>query len=120
MRTSGSPSSSTARSGGDDTPVTEAVAMVKTYVRQNTVDELKPALRFLGYGIPGAVLTAIGGVLVLLGLLRLLEGRDGARFSRGWSFLPYVIVLVVCVAGVGLSFVLMRKPTLLGRKARRP
>ncbi len=120
MRTSGSPSSSTGRSGSDDNPVTEAVALVKTYVKQNTVDELKPALRFLGYGIPGALLTAIGGVLVLLGLLRLLQGRDGGRFSRGWSFLPYVIVLVVCAAGTGVSFMLMRKPTLLGRRARRP
>ena len=43
MRTSGSPTSSTSRSGSDDNPVTEAVALVKTYVKQNTVDELKPA-----------------------------------------------------------------------------
>jgi tetrahydromethanopterin S-methyltransferase subunit D len=118
MGNSGSSSSSGGGTKTNDNPVTEAVALVKTYVKQNTVDELKPAMRFLGFGVPGALVSAIGGVLVLLGLLRLLQGSDGSRFSRGWSFVPYMIVVVLCLAGAALAVWRMSKPTLQGRKDR--
>jgi phosphotransferase system glucose/maltose/N-acetylglucosamine-specific IIC component len=118
MRNSGTSSSSSGATKTNDNPVSEVVTLVKTYVKQNTVDELKPALRFLGFGIPGAVVSAIGGVLVLLGVLRLLQGADGERFSRGFSFLPYVIVVVLSLVGAALAVWRMSKPTLQGRKDR--
>jgi hypothetical protein len=104
----------------DANPVSEAIGLVKTYVRQNTVDELKPALRFIGFGVPGAALLSIGGVLVTLGLLRFLQGSDGQRWSRGWSWLPYVITMAVCLVGVAIAIILIRRPSLARRGGARP
>ena len=104
----------------DANPVSEAIGLVKTYVRQNTVDELKPALRFISFGVPGATLLSIGGVLVMLGVLRLLQGSDGERWSRGWSWLPYVITMAVCLVGAAIAVILIRRPSIARRGGARP
>jgi len=103
----------------DANPVSEAIGLVKTYVRQNTVDELKPALRFISFGVPGATLLSIGGVLVMLGLLRLLQGRHGDRFTRGLTWLPYAITMVVCLAGAAIAITLIRRPSIARRGGAR-
>jgi hypothetical protein len=66
----------------------------------------------MAMGTAGALALAIGGVLLLLGLLRLLQ-TEWERSARGsLSWLPYVIVLVVAAAAIALAVSRIKKDSL--------
>ena len=73
----------------------EIVDLVKSYAQQETVEPLKGAGRWLGVGAAGALAFGIGGILILLGLLRLLQTEWERSASGALSWLSYLIVLVV-------------------------
>ena len=60
------------------------------------------ARRWIGAGIAGAILLGLGLLLLLMGVLRLPQDVGEAVFDYKWSFIPYVIVLVITVAIVAL------------------
>lgn len=68
--------------------------LVVAYAKQETVDPLKRLGRFLGYGVPGAVLTGVGLVLLSLAGLRALQTETGDTFEGSWSWAPYGILLI--------------------------
>jgi hypothetical protein len=72
----------------------EIVDLVKAYAKQETVDPLRNVGRYLGFGVAGGFLLALGFILLLIGLLRLLQTETDV-FDGNWSFVPYVIVVVV-------------------------
>ncbi|MGH9112479.1 MAG: hypothetical protein ACRDZN_09335 [Acidimicrobiales bacterium] len=81
----------------------ELWALTKTYARQETVDPLKGVGRYLGFGAIGALLIGTGVVLLMLSGLRALQTETGTALTGNWSWLPYVIVLVVAAALVALA-----------------
>ena len=92
--------------------VGDVVDLVKTYAKQETVGPLKGAGRFLGFGVAGAVALGIGGILVLLGLLRLVQ-TELDRTARGsLSWLAYLIVLVAAALGAVLAASRIKRDTL--------
>ncbi len=86
-------------SGSKSTPelLSELRALVVDYAKQETIDPLKSLGRYLGYGLAGSLLIAVGGLFVSIGLLRLLQTETGTVFNGGWSFVPYLLVLVVAL-----------------------
>lgn len=92
--------------------ISGVVDYVKTYAKQETLDPLKNAGRFLGFGAIGALLLGIGLSLISLGLLRLVQTEFDNLARGGWSFIPYVIVLVACVIVIGLAVLRIKKPSL--------
>lgn len=75
----------------------EVVEYVKAYARQELVTPLRGAGRWIGFGLGGAAALGIGLMLLLLGLLRLLQ-TEWPRLAAGrLSWIPYLIVLVVCL-----------------------
>jgi hypothetical protein len=100
-------------SKGGGNAVGEVIDLVKGYARQETLGPLRNAGRWIGFGVAGAFFLGLGGSLVLLGLLRLLQGtRTDPMFGGRLTFLPYLITLVACAAGVGLAVLGVRKSTL--------
>lgn len=90
-----------------DTSLSGVVELVKTYAKQETLEPIKGAGRYLGYGSAGAILLGVGGSMLLLGLLRLLQVEFGGRLSEGaWSWAPYAIVFAV--AGVAIAITATR------------
>jgi predicted cobalt transporter CbtA len=85
------------RASGND-----AFRLTIDYVKQETLEPLKNIGRFLAYGVAGSLLLAIGAILLLVGVLRLLQGETGA-FHGNLSWVPYVIVIFVALAGAGLA-----------------
>ena len=81
--------------------INELKTLVIDYAKQETVDPLRSLGRYLGYGIAGSLLLAIGGLFFTVGLLRLLQTETGGAFDGGWSFVPYLLVLLF--SGVGLA-----------------
>jgi hypothetical protein len=74
---------------------TELWAMTKDYARQETIDPLKGVGRYLGYGAGGALLLALGVIMLMLSGLRALQTETGDVLDGSLSWLPYVIVLAV-------------------------
>lgn len=76
---------------------------LRRYVIQETVGSLKAIAISLAIALGGAVLFAIGSVIALVGLLRLLQGETGDAFAGDWSFAPYAITALGGVALVAIG-----------------
>ncbi|MBI2168573.1 MAG: hypothetical protein HYU28_03605 [Actinobacteria bacterium] len=91
-----------ARTGSDPslpTLIAELWELIKTYVRQETVDPIRGVGRFVIFGVAGALLVGTGAVLLAVGVLRLLQTETDTTFTGNWSWAPYGIVVVALVAG---------------------
>ena len=89
--------------------VGELWELTRDYAKQETIDPLKGLGRFLGYGIPGALLLGGGCVLLLLSALRALQTETGTRFTGNWSWAPYLIVMFGGVLLIGLALLRITK-----------
>lgn len=96
--------------------VGDVVDLVRDYAKQETVGPLKGAGRWLALGVAGSVFLGLGLVLVLLGVLRLLQTVTDA-FDGGFSWVPYVVVLVLCLALSAVALSRVKKAT-LGKEPR--
>jgi predicted cobalt transporter CbtA len=81
----------------------EFVQLVRDYAQQETLEPLRGLGRFVGFGVAGSVLLAVGAGLLLLGLLRLLQTETGTTFTGNLSWLPYLITAMVALALLGLA-----------------
>jgi hypothetical protein len=77
--------------------------LVLAYFKQETIDPVKGLLKYVGYGLGGSLAIGLAGILLLLGILRLLQDRTGELFSGRLHFVPYLAVLIGCAAVIGLS-----------------
>jgi hypothetical protein len=80
----------------------ELFAVSTQYVLQETVAPLKRVVKVLGFGAAGAVTFALGAIIALVGVLRLLQTETGSVFGGSWSFAPYLLTAVFGVAVVGV------------------
>lgn len=85
------------------TIASELWELVVAYAKQETVDPLKRLGGFLLKGVPGALLTGIGLVLLSLAGLRALQTETGDTFEGSWSWAPYGILLVASGLVAALS-----------------
>ncbi len=88
--------------------VTELREMVVGYAKQEMVDPVVALKRYVGWGSAGSLFVGTGCALLLLGLLRGLQtihffNEPGEPHGGTWSFLPYVITLVVALIMIALS-----------------
>jgi hypothetical protein len=97
----------------------DSVELIRAYVQQETVDPLKGAARWMGFGLAGAVSLGFGVFLLMLGLLRLLQTEAASTFDGNWSWAPYAITLAVAAGIGGIAASRIRKQT-IQRKEPRP
>jgi hypothetical protein len=86
------------RHAGDD-----AFQLTVDYLKQETVEPLKGLGRFLYMGIAGSFCWAIGLLLILVGVLRLLQTETGSALTGDWSWVPYAAVVVLGVVVIGVA-----------------
>jgi hypothetical protein len=91
--------------------VSEVLDLVKSYAKQETLSPLRGAGRWLALGTVGSLALGVGLVFILLGILRLLQTETSA-FDGAFSWVPYLIVLVVCLVLAGLSLARVKRATL--------
>ncbi|MEY3033764.1 MAG: hypothetical protein RLZ86_386 [Actinomycetota bacterium] len=96
--------------------MSDVVDVVKEYARQETLGPLSGAGRWLALGSIGAILLGVGSVFVLLGTLRLLQ-TETSVFDGAWSFVPYLVVLVVAIGLTIVTLTRVKKAT-LGKEPR--
>jgi len=75
----------------------DALRLAVEYVKQETLGPLRGLGRYLAFGIVGSLLLACGVILLLVGLLRVLQGETGSTFAGNLSWLPYGIVAVAAL-----------------------
>lgn len=83
----------------------DVVEMVVAYAKQETIQPLRGAGRWVAWGLVSMVLVSLGMVLVALGILRLLQDVGAEAFDGSMSWAPYGIgtVFAVCVVGFAVS-----------------
>ena len=80
------------------TVINELKELTITYAKQETIDPLKQAGRFVGYGVGGSFLLGIGLAMLGLAGLRALQTETGSTFTGNWSWAPYLLTAVVLAA----------------------
>ena len=85
--------------------------MLFRYVRQELVDPLRNAVRWIGFGLLGGVLMMIGYVFAAIGALRLLQS-EALPLDGPWSWVPYLVVALIGLAGVVVTFSRISRRTL--------
>lgn len=82
----------------------ELANLVVAYAKQETLDPIRGAGRWLAYGFAGILSLIFGVAYLALGLLRLLQFEMFANATT-WSWVPYFIVMAmgVIVALVAVS-----------------
>jgi hypothetical protein len=78
----------------------EFAGMVITYVKQETVDPIRALGRFLGLGLAGALLIAIGWVVLALAVTRLLQAETKPHLEGSLTWVPYMGGLITAALGV--------------------
>ena len=84
--------------------VTDVVESVKAYARQETIEPLKGAGRWLAAGTAAAVCLGLAMVFGALAVLRLSQDLGGTTLDGSWSFLHYLITFVITGVFVGITF----------------
>lgn len=91
--------------------MSEVLDLVRDYAKQETLAPLRGAGRWLALGSAGAIFLGLGLSLVLLGILRLLQTELSA-FDGAFSWVPYVVVLAVCLVLASMSLARVKRATL--------
>lgn len=76
--------------------------LVKAYAKQETVDPLSGAGRWLGLGLAGSVLLFLGGISLTLAMLRVLQEETGSTFTGNLSWVPHSLTLVAVMIVIAL------------------
>ena len=77
--------------------------LVIGYLKQETIAPVRRLGRFVAFGLAGSLALSVGVVLLVLGGLRVLQTELGTPFEDTWSWVPYLIMLVVCALVAGLA-----------------
>jgi hypothetical protein len=79
--------------------------LVVAYTKQETLDPLKLIVRFVIWGVLGALMLGLGVGLLTLAILRVLQGELGDHLSGSLSWVPYAggLLFAVTVAGLAIS-----------------
>lgn len=92
--------------------VTDLVNSVKQYARQETIEPLKGAARWVAVGSLAALSLGLAMVFLALAVLRLSQDLGGTTLDGSWSFVHYLITLVVVSILVAVSFSRISKKSL--------
>jgi hypothetical protein len=86
------------RRAGDD-----AFKLTVDYLKQEALEPLKGLGRFVAWGLAGSFAIAVGILLLLVGVLRLLQDQTGSALTGNWSWVPYFAVSLIGLAVAGVA-----------------
>lgn len=96
--------------------LSEMYDLLRDYVKQETLDPIRGAGRWMGWAALGAVSLIIGMTFLMVGVLRLVQS-ELFNANDGNTWIPYLIVVIISIALVLSSTARIRKPS-LHRKPR--
>lgn len=84
--------------------VSDLVVTLKAYARQETVEPIKGAARWVAVGTIASLSLGLSMIFLMMAILRLSQDIGGTVLDGSWSFVHYFITLVVVSALVALAF----------------
>lgn len=81
--------------------VNELLGLVIAYAKQETVEPLKGLVRFVAWGVAGAVLIATGGAMLTLTAVRAVQSETGNHLRGDLTWVPYMGGALVAAVGAG-------------------
>lgn len=92
--------------------VNDLIDSVSAYARQETIEPLKGAARWVAFGTLAAIALGMAMVFGALAVLRASQDLLGSPLSGGWSFVHYLISAVFLAILVWLTFSRIARPSL--------
>lgn len=92
--------------------VTDLVDSVKLYAKQETVDPIRGAARWVAVGTIAASCLGLALVFFALAILRLSQDLGGQAMAASWSFVHYLVTFVVVCAFVAIALSRVKKRSL--------
>jgi branched-subunit amino acid ABC-type transport system permease component len=84
------------------TTTQDTTRLVRDYLLQETVDPLRVLGRYVVFGTLGSFFVGAGALMLLVSLLRLMQGETSA-FHGNLSWIPYLIIVIVAAAVIALT-----------------
>jgi hypothetical protein len=81
------------------TLITELVDMIVAYVKQETLAPIRSLPRYIAYGVAGAMMFALGGVLLTLAVIRATQTEAGAHLGGDLTWVPYIPGILLAALG---------------------
>jgi cytochrome c biogenesis protein CcdA len=85
---------------GLGTHFNELIGLVLAYAKQETVVPIKRLGRYVAWGVGGAIFFAVGGALLTVTAVRVVQSETGAHLHGNWSWVPYLGGALVALLGV--------------------
>jgi cytochrome c biogenesis protein CcdA len=90
--------------------VNELTGLVIAYFKQETLAPIRSLVRYVGYGVAGAILMAIGGVTATLTVIRLVQAEAGNHLGGNLDWVPYTSGILVAALGIAWAVTRVNKP----------
>jgi hypothetical protein len=84
--------------------VSDLYVTLKAYARQETVEPIKGAARWVAVGTLGALSLGLAMIFLLMAILRLSQDLGGTVLDGAWSFVHYFITLAIAAILVAVTF----------------
>jgi hypothetical protein len=94
--------------------------LVIAYAKQEATDPLKGLLRYVGWGLAGALLLGTGAGFLAIGALRAIQGNRGWFVHGNWSWTPYMIVVIALVIVAALVWLGRSKRSKSSKRSSKP
>lgn len=85
--------------------MSELKDLVIAYAKQETVDPLRSLVRYVVWGLVGALLITLGSGLLILAAVRAAQTEAGTHLHGSLTWVPYVGGLILALVIAGLAVV---------------
>jgi hypothetical protein len=90
--------------GFSPSPHEDVLDLVVSYAKQETIEPLRGALRWILWGLVSMAFICTGLVFLVLGVVRASQDVLGESFQHSWSFVSYFVGVLAC--GIVVAFAL--------------
>jgi len=90
----------------------DVVDLVVAYAKQETIEPLRGALRWILWGLASMAFICTGLVFIVLGIVRASQDVLGDSFQQSWSFVSYFVGILACGVVVAIALSSIKKESL--------
>ena len=98
--------------GFSPSPHEDVLDLVVSYAKQETIEPLRCAMRWILWGLASMAFICTGLVFLVLGVVRLSQDVLGESFQHSWSFVSYFVGVLACGVVVAFALTSIKKDSL--------
>ena len=98
--------------GFSPSPHEDVLDLVVSYAKQETIEPLRGAMRWILWGLASMAFICTGLVFLVLGVVSLSQDVLGESFQHSWSFVSYFVGVLACGVVVAFALTSIKKDSL--------